>query len=55
MNHSEKLTHVERTIGYVFKVKSIGIESINSDGQPIYYESQWHRLKRNNYLAIIGD
>ena len=55
MDSSEKLARVEGNIGYVFEAKLIGIESLNSGGQPIYYNQQHHNLRRNNDLAIIGD
>lgn len=55
MNISENLVHVERRIGRVYKTKLIGVEAINSDRQMILFNQQYHSLRRNDDLAIIGD
>lgn len=55
MDIIESLAHVEQRIGRVFLTKPIGVEAINSDRQMVYYNQQYHDLRRNDDLAIIGD
>lgn len=55
MNVDDRLAHVEHEIGRIFEDKLIAIESLNSDGQPIYYKGGYNNLRRNDNLAIIGD
>lgn len=46
---------MEHKIGWVFLDKLNAIEALNSAGQPIYYDEQWHTIRRNDEIAIIGD
>lgn len=55
MNISENLARVEHVSGRVFNTKLIGIEALNADRQPVYYDQQFYDLRRNDDLAIIGD
>jgi hypothetical protein len=55
MDIIKTFAHVEHWIGRVFLTKIIGVEAINSDCQMVHYNQQYHDLRRNDDLAIIGD
>ena len=55
MSVPQMLARMEHNIGWVFHSKLTAIEALNSAGQPINYDGQWHNLRRNDNLAIIGD
>jgi hypothetical protein len=55
MSIPQMLVRMEHKIGWVFQCKLTAIEALNSAGQPIFYDGQWHILRRNDQLAIIGD
>ncbi|KAJ4357102.1 hypothetical protein N0V95_002758 [Ascochyta clinopodiicola] len=55
MDVANRLALLERIIDYVFNRKILGVEAMNSGGQPVHFTGQWHQLQRNDRLAVLGD
>ncbi|KZM23777.1 ribonuclease III [Ascochyta rabiei] len=55
MDVAHKLALLERMINRIFNQNLLRVESINSDGQPVFYSGQWRQIGKNDRLAIVGD
>jgi len=53
--NESKLASCETSIGYIFKDKLLLLQALNNSGEPIYHAGAWHKVEKNDALAILGD